>query len=101
MIPDNCIEIFKKKFNDEYPCISQLHVNTDVLKLFLKKYEYLWYTSIGKTIKEAVLIYDITGILLYYKMVENDNVIFYFLSSIDKKNVVEYTVHNILNKQNK
>ena len=98
MIPENCIENLKKKFNDEYPCISELHITSELFKSYFKKYEYLWYKSIGKTITEGLLNYDLTGIFLYHKTKDNDNMVIYFLSLIDKKNVVDFTIHNIINK---
>jgi hypothetical protein len=106
-IPEHCITIFVNKFN-EYPSIIEIPIpiNKDgVIKnidKLISKSELVW-THIQKVVPifgdekikddiQQLLMYDKSGIMLY---VHNNNKIF-ILTTVDRLNVTEFTVNNML-----
>lgn len=102
MIPKHCIVKFEGQFK-VYPCISEIRVpSKDLLKTMIKKSETIWYHSDENNdrplIKEECLLYDTSGIYIYYKLIDEGVCDVYFLSVVNKRDNVEFDLH-ILKKQ--
>lgn len=104
-IPQHCIDIFIKKF-DEYPTYYEIPITVfndkikDNIDKIISKSELVWAHIIKNKISEKnndseinqLLMYDKSGIMLY---VQAKNTIF-ILTTVDRMNVTEFTVNNIL-----
>lgn len=97
MIPEYIIELFKLE-TGVYPCISEILIPyKKVLYSFINKSETIWFYSDEnhekRIIKEEYLLYDKTGIYIYYTLNENDEYNVFIMSIINKRDVVEFTLH--------
>lgn len=97
MIPEHCIEIFKKR-HEQYPhliSVNQEYIKIDLDK-FLSKSTYIWTnTRINaegkKNILERFIEYDSSGIMIYIK--EGQGI--FILTRGDRLNVSEYIVSKL------
>jgi hypothetical protein len=94
-IPKHCIEFFRTRYYDEYPCINEFTINKEILDKLIKKSIKLWYRDVDSVIVEEMVSFDNTGIYIYYKLNENDSYNVFMLSTINKKDVVDFTLHSI------
>lgn len=86
-----------------YPCISYVKIFDKLtLTKFKAKSETLWYlmdANYDKSLMvEELLVYDKTGIYIYYNLNENNEYDVFILSRIDKRDIVDFTLYTI--KQN-
>lgn len=100
MIPEHCIEQFKKR-HTQYPTIISVHpsaVNVDLEKFFSKSTICWQHDEVDKfgtqTIAEQLLEYDPSGIMVY---IINRTDIF-ILTRGDRKNVADFMVSNLKRK---
>lgn len=101
-IPDYIIDLCKIEIGS-YPCISYIKIGEkEILKSLLNKSTTIWYfaddTQDKVVIIEEFLQYDKTGIYIYYSLNENNEYEVFILSRIDKRDIVDFTLH-ILKKQ--
>jgi hypothetical protein len=105
MIPNHCIEKFKKTFNQE-PSIISIEINdTDKFDLMTKKSMVLWFNSLlnGDKIEclEKLVEYDVSGIYIYYsKINDSEKIRIDFLLTIDRQNLTEFTIKKLINLKN-
>lgn len=97
MIPEHCIEIFKKR-HTYYPNFISVNLNfikSDLNKFFSKStivWQNIRVNSDGKkTIIEQFLEYDSIGIMVYIK--EGQDI--FILTTGDRLNVAEFMVSNL------
>ncbi len=101
-IPKHCIEFFRTRYYDEYPCINEFKIkDKDILDKLMKKSIKLWYRDVESVIVEEMVSFDMTGIYIYYKRDENESYDVFMLSTINKKDVVDFTLHSINKLKNK
>jgi hypothetical protein len=95
-IPKFVLEDFKVTYNVN-ASIFKLKLSEDILKSLLKKSKTLWLNADvndGQIILEEYLQYSEDGVRVYY-IKEDDSYNVYFLFNINKREIVEFTVHNI------
>jgi hypothetical protein len=104
MIPNHCIEKFKKTFNQE-PSIISIEINdSDKFDLMTKKSMVLWFSSQLSiedkfVFNEKLVEYDSTGIYIYMnKLGTKTNLV--FLVTVDRKNVAEYAIKQLIKEKN-
>ena len=102
-IPQNCIDIFKGRFNS-YPSVVKVipTMTKEETDKFLSKSYLLWYedfVDIDYNIKpqHRLYEYDSTGVLVYLKSETN----IFILTKVDKKNMVDYTLQQLKRITNK
>ena len=100
-LPKHCIEFFRTRYYDEYPCINEFTTNKEIIEKLIKKSIKLWYRDVDSVIVEEMVSFDNTGIYIYYKLNENDSYTVFMLSTINKKDVVDFTLHSINKLKNK
>lgn len=100
MIPEHCIEIFRKRFN-YYPTIISVnseYIKADLNNFFKKSIENWAHERIDsegkKTVLERFLDYDSLGIMVYIK--ERGDI--FILTTGDRKGVAEYMISNLKRK---
>ena len=100
MIPNHCIEKFKKTFNQE-PSIISIEINdSDKFDLMTKKSMVLWFKSLLKDDKfectEKLVEYDASGIYIYTSNSNDSGKIHIdFLLTIDRKSVTEFAIKQL------
>ncbi len=95
-IPKHCIELFRIRYNDEYPCINEFKIHSkEILNSLLKKSLKLWYRNVESVMVEELVSFDNTGIYIYYNYDGNECYNVFMLSTINKKDVVDFTIHSI------
>ena len=95
MIPQHCIDTFKD-LNAEYPSITELILGEGILRKLIKRSESLWFYSSGESIIKELLSYQEIGMVIYYEKNAKDldyNV--FILSTVKRKDLVEFTIKNI------
>lgn len=97
MIPEHCIEIFRKKFN-YYPTIISInheYIKTDLNNFFKKSIENWAHERIDaegkKTVVERFLDYDSLGVMVYIK----DRGDIFILTTGERKKVAEFMISRI------
>lgn len=97
MIPEHCVEIFKKRFTF-YPnliSVNPEYVKVDLDKFFSKSLQVWVNLRINaegqKTFVERFLEYDSSGIMIYIK--EGHGI--FILTTGDRFNVAEYMISNL------
>lgn len=95
MIPQHCIDTFKG-LNTEYPSITELILGEGILRKLIKRSESLWFYSIDGDIIKELLSYQEIGMIIYYEknMMDLDYKVF-ILSTVKRKDLVEFTIKNI------
>jgi hypothetical protein len=95
MIPQHCIDTFKD-LNTEYPSITELKLGEGILRKLIKRSETLWFYSVGKDVIKELLSYQEMGMVIYYEknMQDLDYKVF-ILSTVKRKDLVEFTINNI------
>jgi hypothetical protein len=95
MIPQHCIDTFKG-LNTEYPSITELILGEGILRKLIKRSESLWFYSLGEGIIKELLSYQESGMVIYYEknMKDLDYKVF-ILSTVKRKDLVEFTINNI------
>lgn len=96
-LPKHIVELFRERYG-YYPSIvdTRQSLQVEVVDKLTSKGHLLWYCEYvdtnGKvTSNEKLIEYDSTGIFIY---VMGNRVI--FLTTINKKNIVDFTLHNLL-----
>jgi hypothetical protein len=91
-------EIFKEKYK-LFPSILKIEMNNAPLNLierFIAKSNLLFVNKsvvYDKIVEDEKLVeYDSTGILIYINQGKN----IFILSTVDRLNVAEYTLHNLI-----
>jgi hypothetical protein len=104
MIPNHCIEKFKKTFNQE-PSIISIEINdSDKFDLMTKKSMVLWFSSQLSiedkfVFNEKLVEYDPIGIYIYMNNLgTKTNLV--FLVTVDRKNVAEFTIKQLIKEKN-
>jgi hypothetical protein len=95
-IPQFVLEDFKVTYNMN-ASIFNLNLSEGILKSLLKKSKTLWLNADvneGQIILEEYLQYSEDGVRVYY-IKEDDSYNVYFLFNINKREIVEFIVHNI------
>ena len=95
MTPKHCIEKFKE-LNNEYPSITELKLGEGILRKLINRSESLWFYSIDGDIIRELLSYQEMGMVIYYEKSRNSfdyNV--FILSTVKRKDLVEFTIKNI------
>lgn len=97
MIPEHCIEIFKKRHN-QYPnliSVNQEYIKIDLDKFLSKSTDVWTNTRINaegkKNVVERFTEYDSSGIMIYIK--EGQSI--FILTRGDRLNVAEYMISNL------
>ena len=104
MIPNHCIEKFKKTFNQE-PSIISIEINdSDKFDLMTKKSMVLWFSSQLSiedkfVFNEKLVEYDSTGIYIYMNNLGTKTQLV-FLVTVDRKNVAEFTIKQLIKEKN-
>jgi hypothetical protein len=98
-IRKHCVKLFKERYGS-YPSIVNTYnsLSGEVINKLIDKSHLLWYNDYvdleGEINNvEKLVEYDSTGIFIYIK---NGNVL--FLTTINKKNIVDFTLHNLIKK---
>ena len=101
LIYKHCIDLFKEKFDDEYPTIIEIGIDDELIDKIDKligKSELVWgyITKIkgGADKITQFLMYDKKGIMLY--IIKNEKI--FIMTTVDRLSVTEFTVHNLLKK---
>ena len=99
-IPQHIIGLFRESYSVDYPCISYIEIpSKEILTKLLSKSETIWFYSDENKEKRVLLeeyvIYDKTGIDVYYFVDENNKYKVFILSKIDKRDIVDFTLHYI------
>jgi hypothetical protein len=96
-IPQNCIELFLKRFNDfpSFVEVNQTMSNEDTDK-FLSKSHLLWFDYFVNdehkvVYKDRLYEYDATGIFILRKSQTK----IFILTKVDKQNVIDYILLQI------
>jgi hypothetical protein len=96
-IPQNCIDIFKEKFNS-FPSIVDVNpsINKEDSDKFYGKHHLLWFQTLvndehNVVYQNRLYEYDSTGILILRK---SDTKIF-ILTKADKQNAVDFLLQQI------
>ena len=95
MIPKHCIDTFKD-LNTEYPSITELKLGEGILRKLINRSESLWFYSIDGDIIKELLSYQEIGMIIYYE--KNMMDLYYkvfILSTVKRKDLVEFTIKNI------
>lgn len=95
-IPQFVLEDFKEVYNAN-ASIFYLKLSEDILKSLSKKSKTLWLNADvndGQIILEEYLQYSEDGVRIFY-IKEDDSCNVYFLFNVDKREIVEFTIHNI------
>lgn len=103
-VPEHIINMFELD-NKSYPCISHIKIKDfNILNTLLNKSSTIWYFTNEnydkRVTQEEFALYDKTGIYIYYKQINNNEYDVFLLSKIDKRDIVDFTLH-IIKKQNK
>lgn len=103
-VPEHIIDLCKIEIGS-YPCVSYVRIlDKSILTKMLTKSTTLWYLMDANHDKslmvEEFLIYDNTGIFIYYSLSENNEYDVFILSRIDKRDIVDFTLYTI-KQQNK
>lgn len=103
-IPQYIIDLYKFE-TDSYPCVSHIKIiDKNILTKMLVKSTTLWYLMDANKDKsvmlEEFLVYDMSGIYIYYLLSENNEYDVFILSKIDKRDIVDFTLFTI-KQQNK
>ena len=99
-VPEFCINKFRTNFKLE-PSIIEVQLESyDKLEKMTKKSETLWFKSVfrekGMFFLEKLVEYDAYGVYIYIlRDEESPKVDVVFLTTMDRKNVVEYSLHNL------
>ena len=101
-VPEHIIDLYRFDV-ESYPCISYIKIGEwEILKSLLNKSITIWYFADDNQDKsliiEEFLQYDKTGIYIYYRLNENNEYEVFILSKIDKRDIVNFTLH-IIKKQ--
>lgn len=98
-IPQHCIEKFINRFN-QYPSQINLELtNDDKTEKFFKKSPLIWFNS--NVIEQKILYieklieFDATGIYVYINY-DNNKYVVTFLTTIDRENVTNYTIKQLI-----
>ena len=99
-IPQHIIDLFRSNNSTLFPCISYIEIpHKDILTKLFSKSEIIWYYSnenqSKKILIETYLVYDKTGIDIYYKLNEKKIYQVFILSKIEKRDIVDFTLHYI------
>ena len=95
-IPKFILEDFKEVYNTN-ASIFNLKLGEGLLKSLLKKSKTIWLNADvnnGQIILEEYLSYSEDGVRIYY-IKGDDSYNVYFLFGINKREIVEFTIHNI------
>ena len=103
-IPQHCIDIFKKKFN-QYPSIIELEYdNIENFKKLTTSSYIIWYKSIfgedGIEFIEKYIEYDATGIHFYTEKIGETKIKIFILTTTDRQSVAEFTINNLIKLKN-
>jgi hypothetical protein len=104
MLPNHCIEKFKKSFNQEPSFISIEVDNSDKIEGMTKKSTILWFSSQLSiedkfVFNEKLVEYDSTGIYIYMNNLGTKTQLV-FLVTVDRKNVAEFTIKQLIKEKN-
>lgn len=95
MIPQHCIDTFKD-LNTEYPSITELKLGEGILRKLIKRSETLWFYSVDGDIIRELLSYQEMGMVIYYEKGKNElDYKVFILSTVKRKDLVEFTIKNI------
>lgn len=100
MIPKNCIERFVERFKI-YPSIVEINNTDNEIEKVISKSQLLWFKQVikedgKKNYVKRLYEYDPTGVFVYIK----NNTEVFILTTIDRKNVVDFMINNLKIKKN-